>query len=253
MTDDSAHPAWDFGNAVRGALLLDEARAAFLDGEPYLAIALAEEALDEDPDDLEALTLIADAAPRWDFAELGVLACAQIRARGGDPGAVEAAATFAACQVERSLEQADALIARNPKDARAWAVRGQALEILGAPGASEALSRANELRPDLFPVSLPFSEEDWQRIWDTALAKIQEDRRQGITVRWQESPTLVRLRESTPPSSPGVVLLLSEDRVCEVYRRNLVRGRSSEAEVAEELSVMLGVEIAFVLGQPHEA
>lgn len=247
MSDDSADTSWGFGTHVRGALLLEHAREALVDGDVEFAIAAAEEALDEDPDDADALMLIADAAPRMGFGELGVLAAEQARARGRDPGAVEAAALFGACQIETSLERANELIARDDGDARAWAVRGQALEILGLAGAEAALARANDLRPDLFPVSAVLSEQDWQRVWQAVLAKIDESRLQGITVRWRELPTLARLRESSPPTAPTVVLLLSPDRVCEVYRQNALRGSAAEEEIVEDLAAMLDAEIAFVL------
>lgn len=225
------------------------------DANPASAAALAEELLDLDPDDVEALLMVADAAPRYGHAEVGMLAAAHARARGGQVGAVEAAALLAACEVDRALASAEDALRRDPANARAYAIRGQALDLLGRPDeARSALTRAWELRPDAFPLPLPASDTTWDGLLPEVLSSLDPDVRdlaRTVDIRFADLPELSQLRALAPPASPLVDALLHEQegstRMCVTfYRRNLARGARSLDELAQRMREALASELALV-------
>lgn len=241
MDDSVGAGPWTITAETRAAVLLTEAAAALAEGAPERAVAIAEEILDTDPDDTDALLLIAEAAPRYGHAEVGVLAARQARARGVEPGTVEAAALLAACEVEEALVTADARIGRNRDDARAHAVRGQALEALGRlADADAALAQAHALDPARFP--LPPVLDDWDHLWLRALGKLEpadRDELRAMEIILAEAPTLTELRAVHPPASPSTLALVLEPEAerptLHIYQRNLARGVRSEDEAIERL------------------
>lgn len=250
---------WTLEPDARHAMLLEESRAALARGDVADAVVLAEEVLDERPDDVEALQLVADAAPRYGHGEVGALAARQAARLGADIGALEAAALLACCQVERALEAADAAIARRPTDARAHAIRGQALELLGRlPEGEEALRRAYALDPVRYPLSLALPPDAWDPLLFAATSGLDRERRDGlrtVKVVFADLPRLDDLRSLSPPPSPLVEALLLDaghrhPRI-ELYRRNLLRGAESQDELEARLRAALEQELDVLLeGEP---
>lgn len=72
------------GADTASAMLLDAAHRQAHRGDYALAVALAEELLDLDPQNVDALLLVADAAPRYGHGEVGVLAARSAAVLGGD-------------------------------------------------------------------------------------------------------------------------------------------------------------------------
>lgn len=241
MDDSVGAGPWTITAETRAAVLLAEAAAALAEGAPERAVSIAEEILDTDPDDTDALLLIAEAAPRYGHAEVGVLAARQARARGVEPGTVEAAALLAACEVEEALVTADARIGRDRNDARAHAVRGQALEALGRlADADAALAQAHALDPERFP--LPPRLDDWDHLWLKALSKLEpvdRDELRAMEIVLAEAPTLDELRAVHPPASPSTLALVLDAEATRptlhIYQRNLARGVHTEDEAVDRL------------------
>ena len=248
MKDDRPEAApWAIQPEAQVAVLLAEARRLVVDGEPEAAVCLAEELLDHDPEDAEALLVIAEAAPRYGHGEVGVLAARQARARGADPGAVEAAALYAACELEGALEAADARILTHPADARAHAIRGMSLEVLGRlADADAALAHAHTLRPSAYPLPHRVPAADWEPLLLAALSRLEPTERdavRGWAFSWHAAPSLPLLASSHPPIPPTTRAIVSVDDhgtpQCDLFTRNLARGCADEAELVERLAQAL--------------
>jgi tetratricopeptide (TPR) repeat protein len=243
--------AWHLAPEVRGAVLLAEARRVAAEGDPLLGMAYAEEALDHDPADVEALVLLADVAARAGFAEVGILAAVHARALGGDPGAAEAAARFAACQVDGALAAAEQVLATRPADARAHAVRGQCLAALGRDrDADDALAEAHRLDPARFARGLIVDLARWPAIVRAARRALPPDERKelkGVAIEILDRPDLAVLKALDPPASPAIPALMDRDgrkyRLA-VFRDNLCRGALDEREIVQRLAGAMRDELA---------
>lgn len=236
-------------------MLLDASQIAAAAGDHAEAVVLAEELLEENPDDIEALLIVADSAPRYGHGEVGVLAARQAAQRGAETGAVEAAARLSSCDVEGALTTAEAALRRNDADARAHAIRGQALELLGRIAEGEAaLARAAALRPDGYPPALDVAEHSWDPLLLAARSSMDpalRDALRNVELCFRELPNLNTLRALSPPPSPlvdGLVLDPDARRPrLELYRRNLRRGSDSLDRVEERIRDALENEAAVLL------
>lgn len=228
------------------ALTLEVARSTAAAGDLHTALAIAEEVLDLHPDDLDALLMVAELAPRVGLAASAVAAVDQAAARGARPGAVAAAALFAAGRLEDAVAEADRRLADAPDDARAHAVRGQALELLGrAAEADEALARAARLAPSRFALGPPLAEAAWDPLLLAARSGLDPSDRaalRDVAVRFVDLPDLDDLRAVAapwPPPSPAVDGLYDvrrpDEPVLWLFRRNLARGASDADAVVERL------------------
>jgi hypothetical protein len=251
----AAAGGWTLDPAARHAMLLDAARTALAHGDHAAAVVLAEELLDELPDDADALLVVAEAAPEYGHGEVGALAAVQAARRGAEVGALEARALLAACEVERALVSVDAAIARRPDDARAHLVRGLALELCRRDGeAAAAFARAASLDAAVCPPLLDIPADEWEPLLLAAGAGLDaplRDALRGVSLDLLDLPPLELLRGLHPPPSPLVVaLLLEEDgrppRV-EIYRRNLLRGAATLDELEERLRAALHAEAELLL------
>lgn len=247
--------SWNLAPEVRSAVLVAEARRVAAEGDALLAMTYTEEALDHDPADVDALVLLVDVAARAGFAEVGILAAEQARALGADPGAAEAAAYFAACQVEGGLAAADRVLAADPVDARAHAVRGQCLAALGrARDADGALREAHRLDPARFAPVLAVDLGRWPAILRAArraLPPAERKELKGVAVEILDRPDLAVLRALDPPASPAIPALMEREdgafRLA-VYRDNLCRGALDEREVVQRLAGAMRDELAAWAG-----
>ncbi|MBM4392286.1 MAG: hypothetical protein FJ090_14290 [Deltaproteobacteria bacterium] len=253
--DAPAGPRWGLANAARSALVLERARRQLADGDPEGAVVYAEELLEDNPADVDALLLIADAAPRYGHGEVGVLAARQARSLGRDPGVLEAAALLAACDVEAALAAADHLLDLAPAEARAWAIRAQALEVLERfPEADLALARAHALRPESYPRPARLDARAWEAAIRDALSMLDGPDRE-IIGRWRveigEAPTLEELRSVRPHAPPATRALLVRTPagpVLRAYRRPLARGADDADEVAMRLAEAIRYELEVFEG-----
>ncbi|MDP2311370.1 MAG: hypothetical protein Q8P41_00580 [Pseudomonadota bacterium] len=255
---------WTLDPRARHAMLLEASRNALAQGDPTAAVVLAEELLDETPDDVDALLVIAAAAPAYGHGEVGALAAAQAAKRGADVGSLEAAALLAACQVDRALAAADAALARAPRDAHAHLVRGIALELSGRGAeAAEAFAQATALDPVVLPPPLAAPPDDeWDALLFAATAGLDaplRDALRGVSLDFEDLPSVELLRSLQPPPSPLVDALLLDPpgpdapardagrpRIA-IYRRNLLRGATSIDEVEARLQRALEAEAELLL------
>ncbi|MDP2306674.1 MAG: hypothetical protein Q8P18_11685 [Pseudomonadota bacterium] len=246
---------WTLVPSARHAMLLDASRNALAIGDHAAAVVLAEELLDEQPDDLDALLIVAAAAPSYGHGEVGAIAASQAARLGADVGALEAAALLAACQVERALSAANTALERQPADARAHFVRGIALDLLGeADQAKAAFVAAGAIDPAGYPPPLELPAEDWESLTFAATAALEpalRDALAGVTLDLVDLPALEVLRGLSPPPSPMVdALLLDPDarqpRI-EIYRRNVLRGATSADDVEERIRRALHDEAELLL------
>ena len=253
--DETTPPSWGLDEEVQGAVLIESARRLMLEGDYEGAVGVAEELLDADPADVDALLLVADAAPRYGHGEVGVLASRQARRLGAETAVLEAAALLAACEVEPALAVADERLGVAPGDARAHAVRGQALEVLGRLAESdEALARAHALRPDAYPAPLGVADTAWPGLLRQARAGLCDDveaRTDGWEFSFLPAPTPERLRSSSPPIPPGVHALTYDGGavpLCELYTRALTRGCGDTEELVLRLVAAIEGEVAHLDG-----
>lgn len=248
---------WTVDPRVRQALTLQAAERAFRADDPSTALALAEELLDADPDDVEALLLVAEAAPSCGQAEVAVLASAQLRRRGQDPGAAEPAALFAAGRLPEALLAAEQVVERHPDEADAHAVLARILLQLGQPRqASAALQRASELDPVAYPAPLDLRAEEWDGLLVEALSGLsrrERSRARELDIRFEDIPELDDLRAAThpfpslPPSVDGLLLHAEEADILKFYRRNLSFGAETTTDVVDRMRAVLEGELA---GEP---
>lgn len=256
MSDTDDQP-WVVAADTATAVLLDAARRQAHDGEYALAVALAEELLDLDPRDADALMLVADAAPRYGHGEVGVLAARAAVALGVDPGAALAAALYAAGLATEALAEADACLARGRDPARAHAVRALALELLGrVPEADASLAEAHRLRPQAYPLPLSVPDDAWEALLMRAIAALDRNDQAALRhweINFAGSPTPETLARSVPPLPPSSPSFLVSDGSgpprCLLYTRNLTRGSASEEEVVERIVSALRDELEWLLGE----
>lgn len=251
---------WVLPSDVHAAILLDEARSALRRGEPATAAVFAEEVLDSDPDDLDALRLVADAAPRYGHGEVGVLAAEQAGRRGARTATLAAAARLAACQVDAALETADRALAEDPDDARAHAVRAQALEFLGrTDDADAAYAAAYRLRPASYPRPLAVPAATWDTLVHAARADLVPELRdtlRRVALVVDDLPDLEALRGLAPPPNPtsdGVLFGHGRAARMVLYRRNLARGASSLDDVTARITHALEGELEALLDREEAA
>lgn len=251
MDDSVASDAWTIAPEARAAVLLEEARRALRSGDPETAVAWAEEVLEDDPDDVDALRVVADGAPRYGHAEVGVLAARQLARRGHDPGVLLAAALLAACDVEAAQAEAERVLVANPRDARAHAVFGQCRELLGAEDeAAAALDRARSLDPSRYPPAFTIDPADWPPLVDEASAALSDADRAALatfSLILSPIPALADLRSVTPPASPSTTALLLDrpgsPPVVHIYQHNLCRVVESRRGAVDELVTALSHEL----------
>ncbi|MEN9786982.1 MAG: hypothetical protein RLZZ299_2246 [Pseudomonadota bacterium] len=251
---------WVLPADVHAAILLDEARAALRRGEPAIAAVFAEEVLDRDRDDVEALCIVADAAPRYGHGEVGVLAAAQAAGRGARADTLRAAAQLASCQVDAALGSAEQALAEDPDDARAHAVRAQALEFLGRPDAADdAYHHAYRLRPAAYPRPLAVPDGTWDTLVHAARADLVPELRdtlRRVELALDDLPDLAALRALVPPPNPtsdGVLFGQGRTARMVLYRRNLARGAASLDDVTARITHALEGELEALLDREEAA
>ena len=255
MADDRADfPAWGMPVEAQVAMQLAEARRLAHEGQFEAAVGAAEELLDHDPQDIEALLLVADVAPRYGHGEVGVLAARQALALGAQVGAIEAAALFAACEFDEALSASERCLLESPSNPRAHAIRGQVLEVLGRlDEADEALAEANRLLPDAYPLPLPIYDDALHALLTAAFGKMDSEPRREVerwNFAWRPAPDPATLASSHPPIPPTTIAVVSfqDDRepVCAIYTRNLARGCSDEEEIVDRLALALAQEASQI-------
>ena len=253
---------------------LAEARAALDDGDPQTAIVEAEELLDVDPENLDALFLVGDASLELGDA-LGARAAYEryLELCPDDPGALSglSVACFDLTDLDGSVNAARQAVTLEPQLAEAWHQLGLIFELRGEnKEARQHQRRAAELEPDTFPIPAPIPQATFTQALKGALASLPKRLRAWyaqVPMELLPLPDLDELRRSSPPISPSVVALSQgappEDPVAawerppsalRFFQKNLEREASIEGDLVATLRDALLREAAEWLGlSPDDA
>jgi len=267
---------WTLAPGMLRELRLKKAGQALADGDPDLATVEAEELLDEEPANVDALLIVGDAS-----LEIGVPACAieafsqaldlvddAPRARSGI-----CIARFELGDLEGCVSAAEAACASHPALVEPWYYRGLALERLGRREEAQAsLARAAEMAPDVYPVVPAMPDDTWAAQIRSGLDALPGSLRgwaSGVPIETSWFPDLAALRALDPTASPtvpavcegeppplsdGPVPWENHPRCIRLYRGNLERIAGVErVSVARLVTESVRIEALDWLGLPVDA
>lgn len=196
------------------ALRLHRTREAYRDHDLATALLEAEELLDSDPDNVEALELLGDTELELGHGrEAGLVFDQLLELSPGEPLYLAglAIARFLHTDFEGAAESAQAAIAQNEELAEAHAYRGLSLDRLGRfDEASQHLARAAELDPEGWPDPPRIEDLPWPALVREALARLPEALHTfyaRVPIVFQLYPDISVLRSVDPPISPLVLAL----------------------------------------------
>ena len=253
MSDDVVGEPWAVNVATRHAVVMELVHDLARAGHYEEAVAACEELLDEDPDAVEALLVIADAAPRYGHGEVGLLAAKQAERRGENTLTLQAAALFGALRVGEALQLAEHITETNPSDARAWAVLGQSRELLGEWAlAEQALTNASVCDPGRFSTAITLDAVGWDRVLLSALSRLSAEERDRLapwTLDLCRGPALDLLRRAQPPVLPSVLTMRDtfEGGRLHLFQNNLARDCQNEERLVERVVFALTEEAYDIL------
>lgn len=227
------------------------------------------------PDErFDATLLYAEIALRFGDPEAALIEAEH--ARRLDPSAAQphflaAQAHFDRHAFDLALKAVARAVDRDVRHADAFFLRGEILEAGGDASAAEAaFGRARQLDPERFAEPPDVSLEDFEKMVGQALEHLPERVRaylDNVAVMVDESPDLEQLRAFDPVLSPACMGLFegtprpfestadpwsSLPRTVRLFRRNIVRGCGSAAEVAEAVRTTLIHELGHYLGLDEE-
>jgi len=259
---------WKLDLADIGALRLQHARRAFNDRDPQLALVEAEELLDDEPDNLDALLIVADAALELGDPAVSRAAFLQAIDLGASSALLMsglAVACYELTDLDGCVEASNRALELEPAHAEAWYYKGVALDQLGrADEARVALSQATYHDPKSFPLPTEMSTEDIQLLLGQALSCMPTELAKWFAqVRFElhRYPDLNALRDGEMPLSPSAPALYhgtppdqradpwssTPDKV-DVYVGNLERAAALGADLTQLLAASLRNEALDWLG-----
>jgi tetratricopeptide (TPR) repeat protein len=252
-----------------GGLRLEKARQAFESRNPAQAIVEAEELLDTEPDNIEALMIVGNASLEMGDPATG--RAAFIHVLDMDPDQVMAVtglavSCFEITDFEGCVSAADACSVLRPEMGEPWYYRGLALERLGRTDeALKSLRQAARLDPRGFPMQQRMPKEIWPEALGLGMQLLPPRLRrwyQGVHVVLEEFPQIALLRASQPPLSPAAGALYEgtppqlghpdpwtthPERVI-LYTANLERGIAGANELPGVIAFALRQEALDWLG-----
>lgn len=215
--DDEVQGGWRIDPETRAALRLDRVRKALDQGDFNGAVLEAEELLDEEPDHVEGLFLLAEALLEVGDPENAARTYERHLELVADPDADEHATAWAGLAVARfdcvdllgAVEAAREAIRRRADLAEAHYYLGLALERLpGRRGeAVGELVAAHHLNPSAYPVPARVTASQWPALLEVAIGQLPGQLQafwHGVPAQWDELPPLDELKENDPPISPTV-------------------------------------------------
>ncbi|MCP4810482.1 MAG: hypothetical protein GY913_08660 [Proteobacteria bacterium] len=205
---------WGLNLAEIGALRLQHARRAFEDRDPQLALIEAEELLEDEPDNSDALLLVADAALELGQPEISRSAFLHAIDQGPQPAWVlsgYAVACYELSDIDACLLACDQALALQPDLAEAWYYRALALDFQGRGAeAAEAFGAASSHDGKHFPPTTPLSTAEVTHILESAVQALDPklaDWYAQCRFEVHRYPRLDDLRQSELPLSPSSVAL----------------------------------------------
>lgn len=203
---------WHLDADTRRAMRLDKVREALLQRDFLSAIQEAEELLDHEPDNLEALWMMSQAT-----LEVGdYLTAREIFRRlvelSPSPTASlychVANVSFECGALDEAKEAAERAIALNPEAAAAHHLLGLLAERESGPSAAaEHFLLAHRLSPEHYPLPLRLSKDDWSLLLADAFAALPIETQsfwEEVPVSIEDFPSDDTLAQAKPPVSPKV-------------------------------------------------
>ncbi len=267
MEDETPSPGWQIDPETRAAMRLTQVRAA-MDRLDYAeAIIEVEELLDEDPDNPEGLFLLGESLLEVGDATIAVGAYTRcVSLTGGDARSLLglAISRFDTCDIMGAVEATRECIRLDPACAEGHWYLGLSLERLPDQShhAVQAFSAARQLEPEAYPYPLELTDTQWARAVGEAVGRLHALLAQfwdGVTILFDDLPSLEALGQHVPPVPPTVVGLYdgtppTEDDpwqqrppALRLFRRNLSRSRNQE-ELVEQVALALQSEALDWLG-----
>lgn len=211
--DDDIRQGWVLDPETRTQMRLEQVRKLIESMAWHEAVLEAEELLDEAPDHVPALELLAKAQLGMMDAEGAVLTWEQVHTLDPSPQshrlAGMAMARFDTTDLVGAVEAAREAVRLEPGLAEAHFVLGLALDRL--PGrsveAAQALVAANRLDPLAYPFPMRLDAKGWEQALTTAMLQLSPEVRalwEGVPVRLPDHPDLEMLRSNQPPMSPRI-------------------------------------------------
>mgnify|MGYP002819613500 CR=1 FL=1 len=272
--DDDILQGWTLDPDTRIRMRLDQVRKLLDTMAWHEAVLEAEELLDEEPQHVPALELLAKAQLGMMDAEGAVLTWEQVHALDPTPSADRLAslamARFDTTDLVGAVEAARESIRLDSGRAEAHFVLGLALERL--PGrsveAAQALVAASRLDPLAYPFPIRLDAKGWEQALTTAMLQVTPEVRalwEGVPVRLPDYPDMELLRSSQPHLSPrlpgmyqGNAPSLAEEPVEDpwsekpdgllLFTQNLARVHSLD-ELVERLADVLEQEALVWVGE----
>ena len=196
------------------AMRLERSRMAYKQRDLVTAILEAEELLEEDPNNVGALEIVADSEIGLGHGREALLALTALEKIQPDSVRVYsglAVARFLDLDFEGAIAATDTALELSPDLPEALAYRSLALERLGDwEGSRAAELRASELSPAAFPLPPEHDEVPWDQVLDEVIGELPElfQRFYGrVLLVWHHLPDIAILSSVEPPLSPMMLAL----------------------------------------------
>jgi tetratricopeptide (TPR) repeat protein len=274
--DRIASGTWGMDPSAVVALRLSKTREAFQNRDLLTALLEAEDLLEEDPGNVEALEVLGDTELELGHGREAALVFAKLHgidARRADYLSGLAVARFLDTDFDGSLGAAKMAIELQDENAEAAAYAGLSLERLGRKAeAAPFLRRATELDSEGFPTPVPISKIPWKRVLREAIARLPQpiqDFYRRIPIVWHHLPDVAVLRSVDPPISPMALVLYEGTppepdeatgerpevlpRSIRIFQGNACRFAHEIDQLVLDLSLALHSEAADWLGLPFES
>lgn len=264
-------PIWSLERGPIGALRLKSAQDAYARRDTQEAVTEAEELLDHEPDNDQALLIVADGSLELGQPEVARVAYAEyleMRPEDALGWAGMAVAAYEVTDLHGCIEAAEKSMALNDEGAEAWYYKGLALEHLGRRDEADiCFLQASRRDGQSFPLVAEVSDAVFAAALAEALLVLPQDLRdwlEPIALKVEELPELAELRRAIPPLSPSAGALYEgtppeEDPIDDVptsirlYRRNIARAASYGADLVFLLAHALRQEALDWLALGDEA
>lgn len=267
LNDETPLTPWSFHADTLDALRLQKAREALQEDNLDEALVEAEEYLARNPEDVDALRIVARAALQLGDALTAREAIEQVLER--EPGGAADLAVLALARIESAdlrggLDAARWAVQIAPDLADAWTYQGMALERLGDTGeAALAYRRAHEIDPEAHPLPTSIDEATWEAALERARRSLPGPIRTfyaNVPIAWELFPDPAELSEAEPPTSPFVDALYTGTPPLEgdpwvdrppavrLFRGNLGRPAADLTELARRIGHALLTEAVDWIG-----
>lgn len=259
---------WQLDPGMRLALRLKTTRAAADRGDWPRVVLEAEELLDEDPQDADALLLLGNALLELGDAENAADVLEdhlRVAEASADVLSGLALARFEMCDLVGATEAAREALRLDGSIAEAHYTLALAAERQGARDtATRSLQAAHALDPANYPLPLDLHDEHLELALRHALPAVPPqlvDFWRDVPIAIEEEPSIQELLATSPRLPPtvgglyagtppeGDAVLHARPEALRLFRRNLARAGSLEA-VARQLALILEQEALDWLGAP---